>query len=126
MDGVQGDALQPEPMSGEHVVGQGQVEDAPPADDIVSAGATEATDTETPTETVLDQTDSTETVPFDQRAFLEHGLTPLLNRINVGTTEQVGPDSAQRNSFVAQQREHIESIMSPCAMRSYDASRRDA
>jgi len=69
------------------------------AADGVGGGGTEAAHTETQREIERDS--------FNVQSFLTQGLTPTLNRISQGT-QQPGPDSAQRETTVAQLRENIE------------------
>ena len=68
----------------------------------VGGGGTEAADTGTEPER------ETETVnSFNVQSFLTQGLTPTLNRISLGT-QQPGPDSAQRETSIAQLRDNLE------------------
>ena len=84
--------------------GAEQVEDASQQDaaDGVGGGGTEAAHTETQREIERDVSS------FDVHGFLTEGLTPTLDRISQGTTVQPGPDSAQRETTVAQLTENIE------------------
>ena len=84
--------------------GAEQVDDGSQQDaaDGVGGGGTEAAHTETQREIERDVSS------FDVQGFLTEGLTPTLDRISQGTTVQPGPDSAQRETTVAQLRESIE------------------
>ena len=84
--------------------GAEQVEDASQQDAAVGVGGggTEAAPTETQREIERDL-DS-----FNVQSFLTEGLTPTLTRISQGRTEQPGPDSAQRETTVAQLTKTIE------------------